>query len=253
MSNRDEMHPLAGSCALVTGGAKRIGASIVRALHARGAAVAVHYRSSSAEAETLCAALNASRPNSAQHFAADLIETDAAESLVADVVAWQGRLDILVNNASTFYPTPLGEITEAAFTDLVGSNLKAPLFVAQAAATHLRDHKGNIVNIVDIHARRPLREHVVYVSAKAGLEMLTKSLAKELAPDVRVNGIAPGAIAWPEDGMDETTQQNILDRVPLGRIGAPEDIAEAVLFLVREATYTTGQVLAVDGGRSSGW
>ena len=253
MSNHAEMQAPGGSCALVTGGAKRIGASIVRALHARGAAVAVHYRSSGAEAEALCAELNAARPNSAQHFAADLIAKDAAESLVANVAAWQGRLDILVNNASTFYPTPLGEITEAAFTDLVGSNLKAPLFLAQAAATHLREQKGNIVNIVDIHARRPLREHSVYVSAKAGLEMLTKSLAKELAPEVRVNGIAPGAIAWPEEGMDEITQQNILDRVPLGRTGAPEDIAEAVLFLVREATYTTGQVLAVDGGRSSGW
>ena len=244
---------LDGKCALITGGAKRIGAAITRALHASGADVAVHYRSSGDEMTSLCDSLNAVRPNSAKGFAADLIVIDEVESLVAEVLEWQGRLDILVNNASTFYPTPFGEIAEPEFNDLVGSNLKAPLFLAQAAADRLRMASGSIVNIVDIHARRPLRDHMVYVSAKAALEMLTKSLAKELAPDVRVNGIAPGAIAWPEDGMDDATKQLILDRVPLGRTGAPADIASAVLYLLRDATYSTGQVLPVDGGRSITW
>ena len=252
-SNAAGVRSLAGTCGLVTGGAKRIGAAIVETLHAAGTDVAVHYRNSAADANTLCTRLNAVRADSARCFGADLIEPGAADSLIDDVVAWRGKLDILVNNASTFYPTPLGDVTEDVFTDLVGSNLKAPLFLSQAAADHLQRQAGNIVNIVDIHARRPLRDHMVYVSAKAGLEMLTRSLAKELAPAVRVNGIAPGAIAWPEDGMEETTQQNILERIPLGRTGAPADIAQAVLFLVREASYTTGQILAVDGGRSSGW
>ena len=166
---------------------------------------------------------------------------------------WRGGLDILVNNASTFYPTPLGEITEADWDDLVGSNFKAPLFLSQAAAASLRERRGSIVNIVDIHAQRPLSNHLVYGSAKAGLAMLTRALAKELAPDVRVNGVSPGAILWPESDMSDDTKASILDQVPLARAGEPGDIAGCVVYLVRDATYVTGQIVAVDGGRSIGW
>ena len=173
--------------------------------------------------------------------------------LIADVIGWAGRLDCLVNNASSFYPTPVGSITEAQWEDLVGSNLKAPLFLAQAAVPHLRQHGGTIVNLVDIHAQRPLRNHAVYGPAKAGLAMLTRSLAKDLAPDIRVNGVSPGAILWPEDGMSDAAQQTILRQVPLQRPGDPDDIAGCVLYLVRDATYVTGQIIVVDGGRSIGW
>jgi pteridine reductase len=166
---------------------------------------------------------------------------------------WSGRLDVLVNNASSFYPTPLGNIDSTNWEDLMGSNLRAPMFLSQAAAPHLTTSSGNIVNIVDIHAKRPLRDHHVYGSAKAGLTMLTRSLAKELAPAVRVNGVAPGAIAWPEDGMTEAVKKSIVDQIPLGRTGEPEDIANAVVFLVRDATFVTGQVIPIDGGRSIGW
>jgi pteridine reductase len=215
--------------------------------------VAIHYRGSADEALALCAELNDSRPDSAKVFQADLIETGAPERLVEEVLSWAGTLDLLVNNASTFYPTPLGNIDEDSWTDLVGSNMKAPLFLSQAAAPHLRSAAGNIINIVDIHAERPLRDHHVYGAAKAGLAMLTHSLAKDLAPDVRVNGVSPGAIAWPEDGMTEAVKESILKEVPLGRSGNPADIANAVLFLVRDATYSTGQIMSIDGGRSIGW
>jgi pteridine reductase len=244
---------LAGKTALVTGAARRIGAAIVRTLHEAGMRVAIHYRGSADEAAALCAALNDARPESAQCFQADLIGTGEPERLVEDVLNWAGALDLLVNNASTFYPTPLGSIDDDSWTDLVGSNLKAPLFLSQAAAPHLRSASGNIINIVDIHARRPLRDHHVYGAAKAGLAMLTNSLAKDLAPDVRVNGVSPGAIAWPEGGMTEAVKESILKEVPLGRSGNPADIANAVLFLVRDATYSTGQIMSVDGGRSIGW
>ena len=173
--------------------------------------------------------------------------------LVDDVVAWGGRLDGLVNNASTFYPTPVGTITEDHWTDLMGSNLKAPLFLSQAAVPHLRRYQGAIVNLVDIHAQRPLRNHPVYGPAKAGLAMLTRALAKDLAPDIRVNGVSPGAILWPEEGMSDSAQQTILRQVPLERPGNPADIAGCVLYLLRDATYVTGQIIAVDGGRSIGW
>ena len=244
---------LPGKTALVTGAARRIGAAIVRTLHAAGMRVAIHYRGSADEALALCAELNDSRPDSAKVFQADLIETGAPERLVEEVLSWAGTLDLLVNNASTFYPTPLGNIDEDSWTDLVGSNMKAPLFLSQAAAPHLRSAAGNIINIVDIHAERPLRDHHVYGAAKAGLAMLTHSLAKDLAPDVRVNGVSPGAIAWPEDGMTEAVKESILKEVPLGRSGNPADIANAVLFLVRDATYSTGQIMSIDGGRSIGW
>ena len=239
--------------ALITGAARRIGAVIARTLHAHGADVAVHYRGSADEAEALVAELNASRADSAAAFAADLTDVTAIEQLAAQVCSWRDRLDILVNNASSFYPTPAGTITEAQWDDLVGTNLKAPLFLAQAALPALRAAGGVIVNIVDVHSTHPLRDHPVYGPAKAGLAMLTRSLAKDLAPDARVNGVSPGAILWPENDMPENTKAAILEQVPLARPGDPADIAGAVLFLVRDATYVTGQVIAVDGGRSIGW
>ena len=238
---------------LVTGAARRIGAAIVTRLHAEGARVAIHYRGSADEADALCASLNAGRADSARTFRGDLLDTNYPPKLVTDVVAWGGGLDVLVNNASTFYPTPVGTITESHWNDLVGSNFKAPLFLSQAAAPHLRAARGAIVNIVDIHGQRPMRDHPVYGPAKAALAMLTRALAKDLAPEVRVNGVSPGAILWPEDGMTETTQASILKEVPLGRAGEPGDIASCVLFLLRDAPYVTGQIIAVDGGRSIGW
>lgn len=246
-------HDLSGKTALITGAARRIGAAIAEKLHEAGMNIAVHYRGSAAEADELATRLNGTRAESAKTFNADLIEKRASDALIADIADWAGRLDVLVNNASTFYPTPLGQIDETAWADLIGSNLKAPLFLSQAAMPYLRDSNGTIVNIIDIHATRPLRDHHVYGAAKAGLAMLTRSLAKDLAPEIRVNGISPGAIAWPEDGMPEEIKQTILDQVPLGRAGAPSDIANAVLFFVRDATYATGQVIAIDGGRSTGW
>jgi pteridine reductase len=237
----------------VTGAARRIGAVLARRLHEAGANVAIHYRGSEQEAREVAAVLEAERPGSAAVFRADLARLDEIGKLVEAVVAWSGRLDVLVNNASTFYPTPLGTITGAQWDDLVGSNLKAPLFLSQAAWPHLRAAGGSIVNIVDIHARRPLRDHSVYGAAKAGLAMLTRALAKEMAPQVRVNGIAPGAILWPETGMTESVKRDILEQVPLGRPGEPDDLADALLWLVVRARYVTGQVIPVDGGRSLGW
>ncbi|MDJ0698594.1 MAG: pteridine reductase [Woeseiaceae bacterium] len=242
-----------GKVVLVTGAAKRIGAAVVRRLHGAGADVAIHYRGSETAAATLADDLNAIRDDSATILQADLLDGKALPRLVADVIAWRNRLDCLINNASTFYPTPIGDITEEDWTDLVGSNLKAPLFLSQAAAPHLAEANGVIINIVDIHAQRPLKDHLVYGPAKAGLAMLTRSLAKDLAPDVRVNGVSPGAILWPEDGMSDAVKQTILRQVPLERPGDPDDIAGCVLYLVRDAHYVTGQIVAVDGGRSIGW
>ncbi len=244
---------LKNKTALVTGAARRIGAAIARTLHSNGADVAIHFRGSADDATRLADDLNAERPDSAAIFDADLTDISGLNSLLEDILAWRGRLDILVNNASNFYSTPIGEITEEQWDDLVGINLKAPLFLAQAARSALRDANGVIVNIVDIHAQRPLRDHAVYGLAKAGLAMLTRSLAKDLAPEIRVNGVAPGAILWPEDGMSDATKEAILGQVPLGRAGDPEDIANAVLYLAHEAGYVTGQIIAVDGGRSIGW
>jgi len=244
---------LDGKVALVTGAARRIGAVIATTLHAAGARVVIHYRGSETEARELSEQLNAERHDSAIAVQADLAVDRNPESLVDSVLNWSGRLDILVNNASSFYPTPLGEIGATEWEDLVGSNMRAPLFLAQAASVHLTATGGNIINIVDIHAQRPLRDHHVYGSAKAGLAMLTRSLAKDLAPAVRVNGVAPGAIAWPEDGMTESVKKSIVEQIPLGRTGEPADIANAVLFLVRDATFVTGQIIPIDGGRSIGW
>lgn len=244
---------LTGRVSLVTGGARRIGAAIATALHAAGSDVALHYRGSGADVAALAKRLNKMRPDSASAFQADLNEPGTPARLIDAVMAWRERLDVLVNNASSFYPTPLGEITEESWTDIVGSNLKAPLFLAQAASAELRARQGVIINIVDIHAQRPLGDHHVYGVAKAGLAMLTRSLARSLAPHVRVNGVSPGAIMWPENGMPDDVKAHILGQIPLARTGDAADIATAVLYLVRDATYTTGQVLAVDGGRSIGW
>ena len=241
---------LNGKVILVTGAARRIGAAIVTRLHEDGAAVAIHYRSSAKDADELAARLNAERHDSAATFQADLLDIQQIPSLVTSVCNWHGRLDALVNNASTFYPTPVGSITEAHWDDLMGSNLKAPLFLSQAVARELEKRRGAIVNIVDIHSDRPLRNHAVYGPAKAGLAMLTRSLAKDLAPSIRVNGVSPGAILWPEDGLSDAAQQSILRQVPLQRPGNPEDIADCVLYLLRDAAYVTGQIIAVDGGRS---
>ena len=213
------MQTLDGQVALVTGAARRIGAAVAKRLHAAGARVAIHYRGSSDEALALAETLNETREDSAAVFQADLLETGRLPALIQEVVDWGGRLDVLVNNASTFYPTPIGEISEDDWHDLMGSNLKAPLFLAQAAMTELRKTRGRIVNIVDIHAQRPLARHTVYGPAKAGLAMLTRSLAKDLAPEIRVNGVSPGAILWPEDGMSDEVKQTILDQVPLARPG----------------------------------
>ena len=237
---------------LVTGAARRIGAAIVTRLHENGARVAIHYRGSAGDAESLADNLNSARADSAAVFQADLLDINSIKPLVDTVVEWGGRLDGLVNNASSFYPTPVGSITETEWDELIGSNLKAPLFLAQAAAGYLRDSDGAIVNIVDIHAQRPLRDHAVYGVAKAGLAMLTRSLAKDLAPNIRVNGVSPGAILWPENGMTADVQKSILDQIPLARAGDPQDIAGCVLYLLRDATYVTGQIIPVDGGRTIG-
>lgn len=244
---------LAGKYALVTGAGRRIGAVIAQSLHAAGAAVAIHYHRSADEANALAERLNAVRAGSAATFQGDLTDSGAPEALVRNVLDWCGALDIVVNNASAFFPTRLGSITEEHWDQLIGSNLKAPLFLSQAAWPALKSRSGCIINIVDIHSQRPLRDHAVYGSAKAGLAMLTRSLAKDLAPEVRVNGISPGAIMWPESGMSEENQDNIIGQIPLGRSGAPSDIADCVLFLARDAVYVTGQIVAVDGGRSLGW
>ena len=249
----DQDNSLKGKYALVTGSARRIGAAIAQRLHAEGANLAIHYRNSKSEAAEFCDRLNAIRTDSARLFQADLGVGSELIALLDAVVEWSGRLDILINNASSFYSTPLGQITEKNWSDLVDSNLKAPLFLSQAAAPHLQASHGSIINIVDIHAYRPLREHAVYGAAKAGLVMLTRSLAKDLAPEIRVNGVAPGAISWPENGIEDSVKQDILRQIPLQRTGAPEDIAGCVVYLVRDATYVTGQIIAVDGGRSLGW
>ncbi|MBU6377648.1 MAG: pteridine reductase [Gammaproteobacteria bacterium] len=246
--------PLAGKVALVTGGAKRVGAAIARVLHGAGANVLVHYQHSAGAATALVAELEAQRANSADCIAANLLETAKLGGLVSHAQQRFGRLDILVNNASTFYPTPLGEITEAHWEDLLGSNLKAPLFLSQAAAPALRLAQGLILNIVDIHGMRPLRRYPVYGVAKAGLIMLTRSLARELGPQVRVNAIAPGPVMWPEDGIaDAALQQKIVGRTLLKRTGSALDIARTALFFAADAPYITGQIMPVDGGRSVAW
>ena len=236
---------------LITGGARRVGAAITRKLHNAGATVVIHYHRSVDEAHALSAQLNAARPMSATTLGGDLLEGKVLQSLVEATVARFGHLDILINNASTFYPTPVGTITEQQWDDLMGTNLKAPLFLSQAAAPYLAARDGLILNIADIHGIRPLKQHTVYSPAKAGLIMLTQSLARELAPHVRVNAIAPGPVEFPEAGLTEEMKQAIIDKTLLKRRGSPDDIARAALFFASEAPYVTGQILAVDGGRSA--
>lgn len=253
MTESERHATLDGRWALVTGAAKRIGAVIANTLHDAGANVAIHYHRSAAEAEQLAGQLNQRRPGSAFTVSADVREVAALERMAKEVLSRTGRLDVLVNNASNFYPTPLGSVTEEHWHDLIGSNLKAPLFLSQAVLPALRTARGVIINIVDVHSQRPLRDHPVYGAAKAGLAMLTRSLAKDLGPHIRVNGVSPGAILWPDEGMSDPLRTAIIRQTALKRSGEPQDIAGAVLFLVRDAPYITGQIIAVDGGRSVGW
>lgn len=236
---------------LVTGGAKRVGAAIVKRLHQEGWRVAIHYRASAAAADALAATLNASRADSAITVQADLLQTETLAAVVARVISAYGRLDALVNNASTFYKTLVANFTEADWVALIGSNLKAPMFLSQAAAPHLKASRGCIVNITDIHAERPLADYLIYNVAKAGLRGLTQALAGDLAPEVRVNAVAPGPIEWPADGQISPEERaRILDHVPLRREGGVAQIAEAVKYLVCDANFVTGQTINVDGGRS---
>jgi pteridine reductase len=241
-----------GKVVLVTGGAKRVGAAICRRLHATGANIALHYRSSEQEALELQAELQALRPDSVFEVQADLLNSHDLSRLVDETIRHFGRLDALVSNASSFFATPLDKIDEHQWDDLIGTNLKAPLLLAKAAAPELRRNHGAIVNIVDIHAERPMRGHLLYSVAKAGLLGLTRALAQELAPHVRVNGVSPGVIVWPEhaDWSDELRRKKIVDHTLLKREGEPNDIAKTVQFLLKDAPYITGQIIAVDGGRS---
>ncbi len=250
---QDNTATLAGKTVLITGAARRLGASMARGFHQAGTNVAIHYRNSADEAEALAGELNAARAGSAMTIQLDLLKAGRLGQLVDRTVAKFGALDVLVNNASSFYPSPVGTIAESDWHDLLGSNLKAPLFLSQAAAEALRESHGCIINMIDIHARRPLADHPVYCAAKAGLQMLTLSLARDLGPEIRVNGIAPGAILWPEQGADEGLQQAIIRRTPLKRAGNPGDIVRTALFLAGGAPFITGQIIAVDGGRSAGW
>jgi pteridine reductase len=237
---------------LITGGAKRVGASICRLLHANGANLMIHYRSSVNEARALQAELNLQRPNSVAIIQADLLNLSVLPSLVQETIKHFGKLDVLINNASSYYPTEIGDIQEEQWQDLMGSNLKAPLFLSQAAAVELRKQQGCIINITDMHVERPKKGYIVYSVAKAGLVTLTKSLAHELSPEVRVNAVAPGPVMWPEDNpqFDELYRQRVISQTLLKRIGEPNDIAKAVKFLIQDAPFITGQIIAVDGGRS---
>lgn len=247
METNDSLSP---RVVLITGAAHRIGARIAHTLHHAGANLVLHYRNSKVAAEIVAQELNGQRAQSVALVQGDLHDTQRAPQIIDEAAAAWGRLDVLINNASTFYPTPMGSVTEEQWQDLLGANLRAPFFLSQAAAPFLRTTQGCIVNIADIHAERPLKNYPVYSIAKAGLVMLTKALACELGPEVRVNAVAPGAILWPEHGLDEVTKQRIVSRTFLKRQGEPSDIAQAVLFLIRNAAYMTGQVLTVDGGRS---
>jgi len=239
--------------ALVTGGAKRIGATIAETLHNNGFNVAIHYNSSSDSAEQLCAQFNAKKQDSSIAIGADLLDQSSLENLIPSLIEKTKRLDVLVNNASTFYPTPIEKIALEDWENLFGTNLKAPLFLSKYAAKYLRQSRGTIINIIDIHSKKPLKDHPIYGSAKSGLAMLTRSLASDLAPAVRVNGISPGLILWPENNPSDQVKNNILQQIPLKKIGRSEDIANCVLFLIEDAPYITGEIIAVDGGRSMGW
>jgi pteridine reductase len=242
---------LANKVALITGGVKRIGATIARQLHAEGINLVLHYHHSETAAHALQAELHNQRANSVLLYQADLRHTPKLASMVRQIMEHYKRLDIVINNASAFYPTPLGKVDEKDWEDLLNTNLKAPFFLSQAAVPHLSENQGCIINIVDIHAERPMKSHPVYNITKAGLVMLTKTLARELGPKkVRVNAIAPGAILWPDNDIDDVSKQRIISNIALKRHGDPEDIAKAALFLIRDGEYITGQVITVDGGRT---
>lgn len=236
--------------ALITGAAHRIGASIAHQLHQHGMNIVIHYRSSHKDAEALVQKLNQKRADSAIALGTDLLETNALPQLIHSAHQHWGRLDALVNNASSFYPTPIGTANEQHWDELVGSNLKAPFFLAQAAAPYLKKTQGCIVNIIDIHAQKPLKAHTIYSVAKAGLQMLTLALARELGPEIRVNGVSPGAILWPEKELSPEAKTDIIERTALKRQGCPEDIAKTVAFMIHDAKYISGQILSVDGGRT---
>lgn len=235
--------------AFITGSAKRLGAHTAEHLHQLGYNIVIHCLNSVTQAHQLMDKLNQKRPDSAALVKGDLCELTELPRLVKEAYDCFGRLDILINNASAFYPTPIGSITTQDWHSLVGSNMQAPLFLSQYCQPHLQQQNGVIINMVDIHAEKPLKEHTLYCMAKAALVAMTKSLAQELAPFIRVNGVAPGAILWPEADLDGTAKQDILQQVPMGRIGTPQDIAEAIEYLIT-APYVTGQIIAVDGGRS---
>ncbi len=243
---------LTGKVALITGGARRVGSEIAQTLHAAGMDLVIHYRSSRDDAHALKTELEKRRARSVELVSGDLLDSSRIPQIVEAAAAAFGRLDALVNNASSFYPTPVGEATEHQWNDLIGTNLKAPFFMAQAAWPHLRQTQGCIVNITDIHGERPIKRYPIYSAAKAGLVMMTKSLARELAPEVRVNAIAPGTIMWPEGEAEVSHEQKqeMLARIPLKRSGDPGDIARTALFLIRDAGYINGQIIAVCGGRT---
>jgi len=243
------LNKLNGKVALITGAAKRIGAGTARTLHTAGMRIIIHYHKSTLAADALAAELNARRKDSASVLQTDLDDATLYEGFIEQAINCWGRLDVLINNASTFFPTPMGNITTDDWDRLINSNMKAPLFLSQAAFPALKQSNGCIINMADIHALQPMREHPVYCAAKAGLVMITRSLAKELGPDIRVNAVAPGAILWPESEIPDETKALILKRTALKRPGVIEDIAKAILFLVRDADYITGQILPVDGGR----
>ncbi len=247
---QDNIQPLADKVVLITGAAHRIGAALARGLHQQGMNLVIHYHSSRSAALAIQHELNRQRESSVILIQADLTETSKISAIVKQAREAWGRLDVLINNASTFFPTEIGTADERCWNDLIGTNLKAPFFLCQAAAPHLARWQGSIINIADIHALRPLKGYPIYSIAKAGLVMLTKAMACELGPNVRVNAIAPGAILWPEQELDEVAKQRIISRTFLKRQGSPEDVVRAVLYLIRDAEYVSGEIITVDGGRS---
>ena len=236
--------------ALITGAGRRVGAVIARSLHAAGYDLALHYRRSAADARALADELEQQRADSTLLLQAELADLPALPTMIEQLLAHYGRLDALVNNASAFFPTPLGNATPQQWNELFASNAQALFFLSQAAIPSLREARGGIVNLIDIYAERPLAEHTVYCMAKAALAAMTRSLALELGPEVRVNGVAPGAVMWPSDGKPYDDRQAMLARTPLQRAGMPEDVAGAVLWLLRDAPFVTGQIIRVDGGRT---
>lgn len=240
---------------LITGAGKRVGAAIAQHCHQQGMRLAIHYRESAQQASDLCARFNQQRKDSAIALGADLRDTVKLEGLIEQVISKWGQLDVLINNASSFYPVPFAKLTPSVWEDVMASNLKAPFFLSQSAAPYLKQQKGCIINLVDIQAQRPLKNYSVYCVAKAGLVMLTKSLAKELGPDIRVNAIAPGIVLWPDDETEfnGALREKIVARNALKRAGTPQDIANTAVFLINQADFITGQIIAVDGGRSLGY